>query len=555
MKVGAVLMEILKSAGVRYLFGNPGTTELPFLDALPDSGLEYVLALQEATAVAAADGYAQASGTPGVVNVHVAPGLANGISILHNASRAKTPLLLTAGQQDTRLLMDQPILAADLVAMAAPFTKWAYEVRRAEEAPVALRRALKIALTPPTGPVFLSLPMDLMGGVVEDAGEGPSEVATRSRPEAAAVARAGELLAAAKAPLIIAGDGVARSGAVAALQDLAELLGARVHGEPIYRRRNFPGNHPLWRGGLFPSPGGVRKAADEADAVLIVGASVFTWFLHTEGTPFRRGLTVVQVDDDAWEIGRSYPVTLGLVADPRETLTELGRAVAARMSDGARQAATARVERLAASRAELTARTRSAAEAEAQRSPIGQAHLMHTLASLLAPDAIVVDESATSLPFVLRYMPFETPGAFYGSKTGTLGWGMGAAIGVQLAEPGRKVVATVGDGSVMYAPQALWTAAHYRLPITYVVPNNSSYAILKSGMLSLGLESAKRGIYPGMDLVDPAIDYVGLARSLGVRAERVAAPGELRDVLAACLAHPGPSLVDVAIDRGFKAMR
>src|SRR5207247_1541192 len=189
MNVAAVLMEILRSAGVRYLFGNPGTTELPFLDALPDSGLEYVLGLQEATAVAAADGYAQAAGRVGVVNVHVAPGLANGIRIRHNAAQAKTPLVVTAGQQDTRFLMDAPILAADLVRMAEPFTKWSYELRRADEAPAALRRALKVALTPPTGPVFLALPMDLLRGVVEDAGGGPPEIATRSRPEPAAVAR------------------------------------------------------------------------------------------------------------------------------------------------------------------------------------------------------------------------------------------------------------------------------------------------------------------------------------------------------------------------------
>jgi len=554
MNVAAVLMEILKSAGVRYLFGNPGTTELPFLDALPDSGLEYILGLQEATAVAAADGYAQASGALGVVNVHVAPGLANGLSILHNAARAKTPLLVTAGQQDTRFLMDQPILAGDLVRMAEQFTKWSYEIRRAEEAPQALRRALKVALTPPTGPVFLSLPMDLMGAVVEDAGEGPPAVATRARPEAGAVERAAALLASAKSPLVIAGDGVARSGAVAELTALAERLGARVHGEPIYRRVNFPGNHPLWRGGLFPSPAGVRKALEECDALLIVGASVFTWFLHTEGAPFPRGLKVVQVDDDPWEIGRSYPVALGIVADPRATLAELARALESRMTDGDRQAAAARLEKLGKARAELIARVQAAAEAERARAPIGQAHLMQTLASLLPADAVVVDESATSLPFVLRYVPFATPGSFFGSKTGTLGWGMGAALGVQLACPGRKVVATIGDGSVMYSPQALWTAARYRLPITYVVPNNTSYAILKSGMLSLDLASAKRGIYPGMDLVDPEIDYVGLAKALGVRAERVEKPGELRDVLAACLAHAGPSLVDVAIDRSFKPM-
>ena len=554
MNVAAVLMEILRSSGIRYLFGNPGTTELPFLDALPDSSLEYVLGLQETTAVAAADGYAQASGQAGVVNVHVAPGLANSLSILHNAARAKSPLVVTAGQQDTRFLMHEPILAGDLARMAEQFTKWSHEIRRPEDAPVALRRALKVALTPPTGPVFLSLPMDLMGPAVDDTAAPPPAIAAKSRPEPAALRHAADLLAGASNPVVIAGDGVARAGAMAELTAVAELLGARVHGEPVYRRTSFPGTHALWRGGLFPSPAGVRRALEECDALLIVGANVFTWFLHTEGTPFPRGLRVVQIDDDPWEIGRSYPVTLGIAADPKAALAELTDVLRGKLTEKDRAAAAARVEKIGAARGEMVKRVSAAARSEAERVPIGQAHLMHTLASLLPDDAIVVDESATSLPFVLRYMPFATPGSFFGSKTGTLGWGMGAAIGVQLGSPGRKVVATIGDGSVMYAPQALWTAAHYRLPITYVVPNNSSYAILKSGMLSLDLASAKRGIYPGMDLVSPEIDYAGLARSLGVRAERVEKPGELRDVLAACLAGPGPSLVDVVIDRGFKPM-
>ena len=555
MNVAAVLMEILRSAGVRYLFGNPGTTELPFLDALPDSRLEYVLGLQEATVVAAADGYAQASGQVGVANVHVAPGLANSLSILHNAARAKSALVVTAGQQDTRFLMHEPILAGDLARMAEPFTKWSYEIRRAEDAPVALRRALKVALTPPTGPVFLSLPMDLMGPAIEDTAAGPPSIAARSRPDPGALAHAAGLLSGARAPIIIAGDGVARAQAVPELTALAELLGARVHGEPVYRRTNFPGNHALWRGGLFPSPISVRKALEECDTLLIVGANVFTWFLHTEGTPFPRGLRVVQIDDDPWEIGRSHPIALGIAADPKATLAELSGTLRARMTEADKAGAAARAQAIGTARADLMGRTRAAAQGEAGRVPIGQAHLMHTLGSLLPADAVVVDESATSLPFVLRYLPFAAPGSFYGSKTGTLGWGMGAAIGVQLGSPGRKVVATIGDGSVMYAPQALWTAAHYRLPITYVVPNNTSYAILKSGMLSLDLASAKRGMYPGMDLIEPEIDYTALARSLGVRAERVEKPGELRDVLAACLAHPGPTLVDVAIDRGFKPMR
>ncbi|MBI4607439.1 MAG: thiamine pyrophosphate-binding protein [Candidatus Rokubacteria bacterium] len=554
MKVAQVLMEILRAEGVRYLFGNPGTTELTFLDALPDSGIEYILALQEATAVAAADGYAQASGTVGVVNLHVAPGLANGLSVLHNAARAKTPLLVTAGQQDSRLLLEDPILAADLVQLSEQFTKWSYEVRRPDEAPRALRRALALAKAPPTGPVFLSLPMDLMTAVIEDSGAPSPPVAARSLPEPEALAAAAGLLAASKAPLIVAGDGVARANAVGELVALAELIGARVHGEPVYRRTNFPGDHPLWRGGLFPAVTGVRKALDEADCALIVGASVFTWFLHVPGEPFPPGLPVIQLDADAREVGKSYPVTLGIVGDPKAALAALAGEVGARYDVAARKAASVRAAEIGRRRAAYVKGMRETAEAERERVPIGQAFLLHTLASLLADDAVVVDESASSLRYVLGYLPFKTPGSFYSSKTGTLGWGMGAAIGVQLASPGRKVVATIGDGSVMYACQALWTCARYRLPITYVVLNNASYAILKAGMLGMGLDSAKRGIYPGMDLVDPEVDYVGLARALGVQAERVEKPAELRGALEKALAASAATLVDVAIDRGFKPM-
>ena len=554
MNVAAVLMEILRSSGVRYLFGNPGTTELPFLDALPDSGLEYIVALQEATAVAAADGYAQASGQAGIVNLHVLPGVANGVSILHNASRARSPIVVTAGQQDTRLLLDEPILSGDMVRLTEQFTKWSYEVRRADEAPVAMRRALKLALTPPTGPVFLSLPMDLMTHVVEDTAAAAPDVRAALSADPSAIDRAAALLASAKNPLIVAGDGVARGRALPAIVALAERLGARVHGEPIYRRTVFPGDHALWRGGLFPTVPAVRKAFDGADAALVVGASMFTWFLHAPGAAIPPDLPLVQVGDDAWEVGKSHRISLGIVADVGATLRALDDRLAARMSEAQRSAATRRVEAMRAQRTMLVGQARAAAEADATRTPISQPFLMHTLGAVMPAGAVVVDESATSLGHVLRYLPSSTPDSFFGGKTGTLGWAMGAAIGVQLALPKRKIVATIGDGSVMYAPQALWTAARYKLPITYVVPNNSSYAILKAGMLGMGLPSAKKGIYPGMDLIDPAIDYVALARALGVRAERVEKPGDLRDVLTACLAHPGPSLVDVVIDRGFKAI-
>src|SRR5919108_3507025 len=339
MQVAALLMRTLREAGVDYLFGNPGTTELPFLDALDGSGIEYVVALQEATAVAAADGFAQAGGRLGVVNLHVAPGVGNGLSILHNASRARSPLLVTAGQQDTRLLLGDPILAADLVQMTEQFTKWSHEVRSAAEAPVALRRAIELALTPPTGPVFLALPMDLMSEMVDaDVAPAPPP-SVRPQPAPEDVARAATLLAAAKAPVIVAGDGVARAGARAELVALAELLGAGVHAEPIHRRASFPADHPLWRGGLFPAAANVRKALERADGVLIVGASVFTWLFHTPGPPFRAELPVIQLDDDAREIAKTYPVSLGIVADVRASLRALHAALEARLGGGERAAA------------------------------------------------------------------------------------------------------------------------------------------------------------------------------------------------------------------------
>ncbi len=555
MQVAARLIEILRAAGVGYLFGNPGTTELPFLDALDGSGLTYVVALQEATAAAAADGYAQASGRLGVVNLHVAPGLANALSIVHNASRAKTPLLVTAGQQDTRLLLDAPILAGDMVKMTDGLTKWSYELRNAAEAPSALRRAIHLALTPPTGPVFLSLPMDLMSEPCDDTGAAPGPVAARPAPEPEAIARAAALFAAAKAPVIVAGDGVARAGAQAELVALAETIGAAVHGEPIHRRLSFPGDHPLWRGGLYPTATAVAKALERFDAVLIAGANVFTWLFHAPGSPFGANQRVVQIDDDPREISRSYPVTLGIVAAVRAALSDLHEAVAKRQDDSARAAARERTATLARARDEHARRVAATADAAASRVPIAPEYLMRTLATLLPPDALIVDESASSLAHVLRHLPFGAGSDFFGSKTGTLGWAMGAALGVQLAHPRRKVVATIGDGSVMYAPQALWTAAHRNLPVTYVVANNASYAILKSGMLTFGLPAAKRGVFPGMDLVDPEIDYLALARSMGVLAVRVDKPGGLRDVLARALAHEGPALVDVLIDRGFEAMR
>jgi len=346
-------LDLLKQEGVEYIFGNPGTTELPLMDALAtETDLRYVLGLQEAAVMAMADGYAMASGQLGVVNLHISCGLGNAMGMLYNAYREGTPLIVTAGQQDTRLLLGDPILAADLVQLTEQFTKWSHEIRSAAEAPHALRRAIELAVTPPTGPVFLALPMDLMSESVDAEVVPPSAGSARAEPAPEAIAQAAMLLAKATSPLIVAGDGVARSGARAELQALAELLGAAVHGEPIHRRASFPADHALWRGGLFPAAANVRKSLERADCVLIVGASVFTWLFHTPGAPFRPGVPVVQLDEDAREIGKSYAVTHGIVADVRAALRALRSGLDARLGAAQRAAAAERAAALGRARAD-----------------------------------------------------------------------------------------------------------------------------------------------------------------------------------------------------------
>jgi benzoylformate decarboxylase len=548
-------LELLKQEGVDILFGNPGTTELPLMDAFAvEHDIRYILGLQEAALMAMADGYAQASGKLAVLNLHVAPGLGNAMGMLYDAVKAAAPILLTAGQQDLEYLVTEPVLSADLATLARPFVKWSAEVQRLEDLPRLVHRAAKTALAPPTGPVFLSLPGDILKSEANLDLLTPTRVAPRVRGDAAAVAAAGALLAQAKRPVIIAGDAVAQSRAHAELVALAELIGAPVYTEFVPSTASFPASHPLFRGATLRTQAAVRRVLDQYDVLFSVGGDLFTLSLPSDIDPMPPGMRLIHLDTDPWEIGKNYPAEVAILGDPKSTLPEITTAIEAAMTGGARGAARERFK--AACETTLAERNalRAKAKALAGKSPVQALALLDAIGEMLPKDAVVIEEVLSSAPGIRSLIRSDDPQSYYGLRGGGIGWGIPAAIGIKLALPHRPVVALVGDGSALYTIQALWTAAHDRIAVVFVVLNNRSYRILKQRLLALRGHAEQVDTYVGMELVDPPIDFVGLARSLGVAAEHVKTVHDATDLVAHGIKSNAPLLIDVDLDPAFKPM-
>ncbi|PYO58787.1 MAG: benzoylformate decarboxylase [Candidatus Rokuibacteriota bacterium] len=546
-------LEILKQEGVELMFGNPGTTELPLMDGLArEPGIRYILALQEAVAIAMADGYAQASGKLAAVNVHTSPGLGNAMGMLYDAMHSGAPILLTAGQHDQAMTLTEPILWSDLPPVARPYVKWSYEITRLEDLPRAVRRAAKTAFAHPSGPVFISLPVDVLNAERELDLLEPTRVAPRIRGDRAAVDAAAELLARAKRPVLIAGDAVAHGDALAEMAEVAELLGAPVYTECVPSTCSFPFTHPLYQG-PFPRVGPpIRSLLMQHDLLFSVGGDLFTLSLPSDVEPMPEGLPVIHLDVDPWEIGKNYPAKVAILGDPKATLPDLAEALRKRLTPAARKEAEGR---FAQSRGAMEARRRALREraaAEAGRTPITPLSLVAAAVDAIPDDAAVVDESVSSSIGLRELLGSREARSFYGLRGGGIGWGLPAALGIKLAQPARPVVALVGDGSAMYTNQSLWTAAHDSIPVVYVIFNNASYRILKQRTLALKGFSAEDDRYVGMDLVNPAIDFTGLARSLGVPGELVEKTPDIAPALKRGLASGGPYLLDVRIDGAFK---
>ncbi len=549
MRGKQVFMESLIAHGVEYVFGNPGTTESPILDALLDyPQLRYIVALHEGVALGAASYYAQASGKTGVVNVHVAPGLGNALGMLYDALKARSPLVVTAGQQDTRLRLRGPVLGHDLVAMAAPLTKWSVQVERADEFAPIMHRALKIATDPPAGPVFVALPIDVLEQETDVGPFPPGRLYRAPDPDATGVRAAAELLLGSRQPAIVAGDDAA--GAAAEVAALAERLGAPVWCEGIRMHQVLPSAHPNFRLGLPFDALAIRTALEGADVVLLVGGPFFEEVWYAPGSPLPPGARAIQIESSPERLAHNLPVSVGLVADPRAALAALRVAVERGAGAAFGEAAARRNGALHALKAQDAEAQRARAAKRWDRAPIAVPRLMAEIEAALPADAILVDESITASLDLARTVRFERAGDYVGARGGGIGQALPGALGVKLAHPDRPVVAVSGDGSAMYSIQALWTAAHHDLAVVFVILNNREYRILKHNMDTYRQRfGAKpdRG-YPNMDLLAPDLGFVDLARGMGVEAARVATPGELRPALDKALGAGRPFLLDVAIE-------
>lgn len=539
------LLDVLADEGVTHLFGNPGTTELPLVDELaarPE--VEYVLALQENTAVGMADGYAQATGRPSFVNLHTSAGLGGGLGNLTNALANGAPMVVTAGQQDRRHLIADPLLSGDLTGLARPVSKWQHEVRHADELAVTLRRAFKDAATPPTGPVFVSIPMDVLDE--STAAPLPARSTVDRSPVAGHLDDAADLLAAA-APddlVMVVGDEVAQEGALDEAVALARTLGCHVYGSPLHGNLVFPTDEPLWQGMLVPFANATRGQLEPYRRILWVGGQVGLAYPYTPGPAIPESTELVHLSNDPDQVGRTYPTRLGLTGGIRATLAALEPLARARVDAAAAGRA---VEGAASAHRQTVEAFRETARSRYDRVPMDPMAAGHALIEALPAGGVVVDEAVTSGIYVRGFQRTSAPGSYYFCRGGGLGWGMPAALGVQLARPDRPVLCAVGDGAAMYAIQALWTAARHDLPVVFAVVNNRQYKILKDNLRSMGGRSAGSDTYVAMDLHEPPVDHVAVARGLGIDAELVEKAADVTDAVRAALSSGRPALLELPV--------
>ncbi|MCZ0988346.1 thiamine pyrophosphate-binding protein [Streptomyces diastatochromogenes] len=538
----AAIIEQFIADGIPFMFGNPGTVEQGFLDELEKyDDLQYILTLQETVAAGIADGYARATGRPALLQLHSGVGLGNAVGMLYQAKRGHSPLLVIAGEAGVKYEAMDAQMAADLVAMADPVTKYATRVTDPGSVLRVLRRAMKIAMTPPCGPVFVALPMDVLDAVTPEPVVPSTFVSTRVAPVPSLVEEAAALLAGAERPVVLVGDGVSASGGQAELVRVAEQLGADVWGVN-YSEVNLDARHPLFRGQTGHMFGEVSTdIVREADAVLIVGTYVFPEVFPALHGPFREDARIVHIDLDDYEIAKNHPVTLGLVADPKTTLAALADQLETRLTERDRAAARSRVEE----------RTRQRAE-----QPAGDGSLLHTflgeLAERVPQDVMIFDEALTASGALGAHLPGRLPGHWFSTRGGSLGVGIPGALGIKLAHPGKTVIGFTGDGGSMYTIQALYTAVRHGIGAKFVICNNRSYKLLD---LNIEQYWRERGIpehaHPTpFDLSHPDLGFVEIARGFGVDAVRVDEPGQVTDAVKRMLQDDRPFLVDLRTAEG-----
>ncbi|MCP3473262.1 benzoylformate decarboxylase [Bradyrhizobium sp. CCGUVB1N3] len=518
VSVKEATLDLLRGFGIKRVFGNPGSTELPFLSDWPDD-IDYVLALQEASAVGMADGYAQATRNAGFVNLHSAAGVGNALGNIYTAHRNQTPLVITAGQQARSILPLQAFLYAERASeFPRPYVKYSVEPARPEDVPAAIARAYHTAMQAPCGPTFVSIPIDDWTHATT-----PVEARKVSRelgPEPEAMKALVAALNSSKHPALVVGPGVDRAGAVDLTVRVAEKAKASVWVSPFSARCSFPERHPQFAGFLHASPGQLSDALRAHDLVVVIGAPVFTFHVEGHASIFDGGTTIFQITDDP-DAAAVTPVGTSIVATMKPALNAL-------------------LDMLPESK-RATPKGRTLPPTPKAADPLPVEFLLHSLSEAMPEGTSLVEEVPSHRPAMQKFMPMRGQDSFYTMSSGGLGYSLPAAVGMALGKPTSRTVCLIGDGSAMYSFQALWTAAQRKLPLTVVVINNSGYGAMRSFSQVMQVRNV-----PGLEL--PGIDFVKLAEGMGCDAVRVTKAAELGEALKRGMSSEGTSLVEVVVD-------
>jgi len=514
-------LDLLRTFGATTVFGNPGSTELSFLNEWP-ADFRYIMGLQEASVVGMADGYARVTKRPSLCNLHSAAGVGNGLGNVYTAARNQTPLVILAGQQSRSLLPLNPFLgASDASSFPRPYVKWSCEPARAEDVPAAIAHAFHIAMQRPWGPVFVSVPFDDWQAATHPV---PARMISADvSPDPKALDAAARALCAARKPVFVIGAEIDQDDAGPAMVELAERIGAAVWAAPFASRVVFPEDHPQFAGFLPAAPEAVSDALSSYDLVFVIGAPVFTF--HVAGTCalFNSGVSLFQFSADG-EALAAAPIGTGILGNLRLALPAL-------------------VERVPSNHPRLHALEGRAPPPRPKADiPIKAEFLLDALSRAMPADAIIIEEAPVHRAALQAYLPIKRWSAFHTMASGGLGYALPASVGVALGAPQQRTICIIGDGSMMYSVQALWTAVQHALPLTVIVLNNGGYGALRSFSEVLQVRHA-----PSFDL--PGLDFVALARGMGCEARTLDKPHDVADALAQALSHDGPFLLDVIVDR------
>lgn len=545
------LLEIFKHEGVEYIFGIPGATEVHFIDALEDyPEIQYRLCLHELTAVGIAEGYSRTSRKVGVLNLHTGTGLAAALPLLSNAHYGGVPLLVTVGQQDTRLIASEPHMSDDLVKIASPFTKWSTQVMHAEDIPMVIRRAFKVATHPPTGPVMVALPSDVLTNSFDFEYRDSCHSFTKLHPDDNAIKVASNLLKEARNPAILVEDGVTKCEALSEVVQFAELIGARVY-QPWMADVNFPVHHPQYIGDLDVTDPKTRGLFESVDVLVVIGTSFLPQPFYLPDSLIPPDMKVIQVDDNPWQIAKNYAIDCNVEGDIKVAVSDMFTALINKMTPQGHKRVKARIEQISIEKQTIVNAFEDKARQEKDNVPISGTRLMQEIRDAIKPGSLIVDDCWSYSSVLRRTLNLSEPGSYQRSRAGgSIGGGLSCAIGAKLASPDRPVICVSGDGSAMWGIQSLWVAARYQIPVVFIVIANGVYRqvrMMKSKML--GLTDTDRNL--GTTLSPPQIDFCRIAEGMGLFAQKVEKPEEIRVALDIALNSNQACLIEVSAEAGF----